>query len=1054
MRFARDGGKAVFLVGDPRTKPRSRRARRVAVALGLLTTGVTLGAVPLAEHLVTRELQALGQRAGRSITVRRTDVHVWPALRVELGDLRVEGPAGDDLVRARALSVEVAWGPLLRERRLDVRAVTVVAPTLTWNLAANVSPTDELERWRRAAGPRERSEGRPEPRIGRVSVREGAVRISRGEHLVGDGRFDLSLDAAPHDRYAWAVSARATAVETPWRARGPVALSVTGDGSLAPRSRTLDVAHVEVRSGELGLRGDAQVSAGETPTGDVSLRTAGARIESLLPWLPAGFLEERGVRASGAFELRARLSARAQSVAVETSLTLDDADIATRDLVKPRGTALAAELHGLARPGGGLDVERASARFGSVSAEMRPSRFERGALSTEVGVRVPEVSQVAAWAPASRDALRGVRGALALQIRLSRTSDATTAEVEIDAPALSVRREGVTVDGPVASRARIEERGGSRAVGVSLDATRAEVRVRDLVRKARGVPFVARARVIPGAPLRVTDASVTAPGLRADFGLSVSSTRVALQTGHTELDVPGLARWIPAVATRVPAGLRDARATLRGEVHVRRDTRHVDVSLPAFTARASAGELNGSLALNGEGSSSRARIAVRGALDPVALGAQEGLFRTRDVPFDVNADVAVAGERVTLERAHLATRGLTFDGEVAVTRGSSRVRLRNARVRVEADALRTLVTRVPEGAAGLSARGVLDAELDREQPEAGFVHAREIDLRAPSAHVRGEVQWDGLGPRGRVRFALDAPRVTLPERARQEEHHDPPGFNLPAWARTIDASGTLRVGALRAGSRTFEQVDVDATLARGALTLRRGRFRIGGGEVNADGSHAALNDAGVTLHARVQTGWIRLEQVVTPDPGSTPAPRGRVLADLSLDGSGRDPDALRRSLRGRVGLLLHDVRVTPHARPRVRITNRLLARFAERPPDDRPPSEVHIAHAHGLFDVANERWTTASPFLADTGFGAVSLHGQFNSGARFELEGQLELDPAALQEMTRGQLAPDGVLPLAVRIQGAPGTIDLELLEPASAVRALLRARVRAAMGRGVTHEP
>lgn len=1024
------------------------------VALALLTTGVTLGAAPLAERLLARELQAFGRRAGRSVTARRVDVHLWPALRVELDGLRVEGPARGDLLRVREVHVEVAWGALLRERRVEVRALSLVAPVITWDLAANTSPTDELERWRRAAGPRDRSPGRPEPRVEQVAVREGAVRVSRGERLVGDCRFDLSLAAAPHERYAWTASAHATTTETPWHARGPVALTLTGDGALAPRTRALDVAHVEVRSGALAVRGEAQVRAGETPSGHVALHTAGAHIESIFPWLPAGLLEERGVQASGAFDLGVRLQTRAQGVAVDTSLTLDDADIRTRDLVKPRGTPLRAELHGLALPGGALDVERASARFADVSAEMQPSHFERGALATRVTVRVPELSQISAWAPASRDALRGVRGALALRVHASRTRDVTDAEAAIDAPALSVRREGVTLDGAVTARVRLGDHGSSRAVDVSLDATRAEVRVRDIVQKSRGVALVARARVIPGAPLRVTEASVGAPGLRAHFGLSVSPARVTFQTGRTELDARELARWIPAVATRVPAGLRDARASLRGEVRVRRDTRHVEVALPVFSARASAGALVGSLTFDGAQGSSHAHLAVHGTLDPVALGAQEGLFRTREAPVQIDTDVTIEGARVALERTHLATRGLTFDGDAAVTRGSSRVRLRDARLAVEIEALRTLVTRVPEGLAGLSARCVLDAELDRERPESGFVYARAIDLRAPSAQVRGEVRWDGLNPRGRVRFALDAPRIALPERARDEDHDEPAGFNLPAWTRTIDASGTLRVGALVAGQRTFEQVDLDATLAGGALALRRGRFRIGGGEVNADGSNVTFGDDEVTLHARVQTGWIRLEQVLTPEPGSTPAPRGRVVAEVSLDGSGRDPDALRRSLRGRVGLLLHDVRVTPHARPRVRITNRLLARFANRPPDDRPPSEVHIAHAHALFDLANERWTTVSPFLADTGFGAVSLHGEFNPGPRFSLEGEIELDPAALQEMTRGQLAPDGVLPLAVRLQGAPGAIDLELLEPASAVRALLRARVRAAMGRGVPREP
>jgi hypothetical protein len=1021
------------------------------VALALLTTGATLGAAPLAEHLLTRELQALGRRAGRSITTQRVDVHLWPALRVELDGLRVEGPADHDLLRAREVNVEVAWGPLLRERRVELRAVNLVAPVIDWNLATN--PEDEVARWRRAAEPRDRSNSRPEPRIERISVHEGAARVSRGERVVGEGRFDLSLTTAPHDRYVWTVSAHATATETPWNARGPVALALTSDGSLAPRTRALEVAHLEVRSGDIVVRGDAQGSAGESPSGHVSLHTAGARVESLSPWLPTGFLEERGVQAAGAFELRARLQTRAQGVAIDTSLTLDDADIRTRDFVKPHGTRLSAELHGLALPGA-LNVERASARLGDVSAELHPSHFERNALSADVSVRVPEISQVSAWVPASRDALRGVRASLALRAQLSRTGEVTLADVAVDAPALSVHREGATLDGVISARVRFESRAESRVAGVSLDATRAELRVGDLVRKARGVALVARARVIPGSPLRVTEASVTAPGLRADFGLSVSPTRFTFQTERTELDASALARWVPAVATRAPAALRDARATLRGEVRVQRNTRHIEVSLPALTARASAGELTGSLALNGDARSSHAHVAVRGTLDPAALGAREGVFRTREVPLQIDTDVAIAGERVTLDRAHLGTRGFTFDGEASVTRGSPRVRLHDARVALEIDALRTLVTRVPEGLAGLSARGVLDAELDREQPESGFVHARAIDLRAPSAQVRGELQWDGLGPRGRVRFALDAPRIALPEREHAEGHDEPSGFNIPAWARTIDASGTLRVGALVAGGRTFEQVDVDATLAQGALAIRRGRFRIGGGEVNADASSVALGDDGVTLHARVQTGWIRIEQVVTPEPGSTPAPRGRVVAEVSLDGNGRDPDTLRRSLHGRVGLLLHDVRVTPHARPRVRITNRLLSRFANRPPDNRPPSEVHIAHAHALFDVANERWTTVSPFLADTGFGAVSLHGQFNPGPHFALEGEIELDPVALQEMTRGQLAPDGVLPLAVRLQGAPGTIDLELLEPASTVRALLRARVRAAMGRGVPRDP
>lgn len=201
----------------------------------------------------------------------------------------------------------------------------------------------------------------------------------------------------------------------------------------------------------------------------------------------------------------------------------------------------------------------------------------------------------------------------------------------------------------------------------------------------------------------------------------------------------------------------------------------------------------------------------------------------------------------------------------------------------------------------------------RYQPADKRLQWQSLDVTAGPWHCQGELslQQQAIPV---VRFALRSPAFDTAWLASQQDQAKPAeGKGSPATKATapaqepdlsalqgVDLAGTLELDRLQLANLPFQQVALDLTLQNGILEWRKLSARLFEGQLTAPGRlDSRQSPAHLSLQPRVQ--GIAIAALSKALLGKSPL-TGRGQLDGTLVAQGVTPDALRRTLTGKLAL--------------------------------------------------------------------------------------------------------------------------------------------------------
>lgn len=400
-------------------------------------------------------------------------------------------------------------------------------------------------------------------------------------------------------------------------------------------------------------------------------------------------------------------------------------------------------------------------------------------------------------------------------------------------------------------------------------------------------------------------------------------------------------------------------------------------------------------------------------------------------------------DHTSLLDAHLALPGATIDGlsiDLAPHRAHVAVASAALAVAPLTEMMPLLGAVIPPKLAAATARFSLDFSGDPGDPASGALHVGALEIQSGLGRVVGSVDVEGLAPPRAIRVQITDGALDLGGLDGAPE----PSLDAPS---EIAISGSVHLDSVRARGATLHPVDAELGFSRGRLTVTSLHAGVFGGALDVEKSFVELAGApAIELHARMD--GVDLARI-----GASPEDelRGRASGKIDLLGSGEDRDDLTRSLRGAVRLALTDVHVRRVFKRKVTVTNPILgeifARAAKKSAGEARAIDLRAASA--LFAVGSRRLTTTEPVSVRSDDLKASLLGTIGFDQTLALDGQIEIAPRAVAAATDGTLVPLRPIPLKLRIVGAPSGLQIEVLEIAESVRALVGA-VRNGIAGGV----
>jgi uncharacterized protein involved in outer membrane biogenesis len=990
-------------------RPRSRSRLQRAARLGLAAIGALLGIAAVLVAIVVHgaadrvhaaavaEADRLGERLGRAVTVGPARVRFGAELSIEIDAIRIAGAEGEAGVAAEALleipslRVGVAAWPLLRSRgkEIQVTAIDVGEPLIRVVRleGGRLSYADVIEHL--ASAP-----PRPEPArqvsVGRVAVHAGTIRL-----------YDLS---AP-DRGAAPLMIRVIDVVIPaLRPDAPLDLAI--DAAVLAPGPNLHLALTLAPSAA-----DPGVPA--PPLGRLTravLRLAPVEIAPLVPFLPA----PRGFRVKGA------------TLSAEGSLSVDAAGPITLD-----GEAAAAALTLSHSADGGEETAFGQPTDVRVRADLT---LDPAGEALSVRSLVLGAGEMAIEAHAD---LRGPAGAPEVRALSARARGVTFERLVALAPPSLLPR-GVELHGPIELLA--EGHGDPRAaeVDVTLDLGGAALSLPEL-HKPAGTPLSAELHGRAGeGGLEVASLGlVLGPLALRLHGKVASGSDLDLSFDSGSVPLDAMLRLLPTVARAAPAGV-----TLAGDVQasgrVRRKDgatraearvalRRAGVKTPALTLEGAA-DLDaavrttpGGLAINADLDAAAAHVVVPGRVDKAA-----------GAPLAVHVSAERSGDVTTVREARLAITGATAQGSGRYDGAAHALAIEAPGCDLDLGALARTVPAlgvIPAALSGARLHAAVSLDGDPRDLAAAHLRLAELDLRAPLGHLHGLLDLRGLSPPRRVAFDLDGDALDLDALGEGRL----PGGGAPLLDR-LEIDGKLRLGRLHVRALDARDVTVELDLAGGAATLRALRFSALGGAVVAGGSRVDFAHGEPAFAVRAHVDHLDLSAL----PGSAWS-RGRVDADVTLDGRGATWPAIAPTLAGTVGLDLTDAHVHTMHTVRATILNPLLGKLAAKAKEKKPVREVDmsIPRAAIRVRVAGNQVTTTTPARAETEDGTLTLDGAVGFDGHLALGGVIVIPPAALDKASSGKLVPFKDVTVKLRVLGQSSDPQIELLELGKTFEAL-----------------
>jgi AsmA protein len=432
------------------------------------------------------------------------------------------------------------------------------------------------------------------------------------------------------------------------------------------------------------------------------------------------------------------------------------------------------------------------------------------------------------------------------------------------------------------------------------------------------------------------------------------------------------------------------------------------------------------------------------------------------VPVQVRLNAAVASEaqnlsmdvRVDHEGPHPAV-----DGHLALTRAQlTRLEgLLPARLgTVVMGGVVDLDGRIETGADGawaLDATARLDGVRLRGEPASGGLHLRARVNPADSATARVEVddlslQGPGVELGGQATLTvspvaldfavqgplldLDALLAVLPE---EQVTQPPPRTSmLPANTRRaldeVTARGTLRVDRVVRGGLELHDLDAQAELRRGKLTLTRARAQLYEGELDASGSDVNLLLAEPAWNLRARLSGVDAGKLAAAVESEVPL-EGRLDAALFVRGAGAQWSQVRQGVTGEGVLSLREGKLRG-----TDLGAQLGAAIPKGPVGGTPLRDLTLS-----FRVADGQMTLREPLVFASGFGGVRLDGRIGLDTSLALQGEAQVSPEFLARHTG--VRPRSSLKVPLEVGGTLAQPRIEPSPAAEAVRPQLEDEVK-----------
>jgi uncharacterized protein involved in outer membrane biogenesis len=994
---------------------RSRRRRAVRIGLGALGAVVVVAAaivavvVVRAADLVRAEAviaaARLGERIGRTVTVGPAHVRFGAELSVTLDEVRIEaapgqtGIADQALLEVSSVRVGVATWPLVRSlgKEIVVTAIEARQPLIRVVRlpGGELSYADVVARL---------SDAKPLPppdasrrvRVGRVAITAGTIRL-----------YDLS--AGPERATAPLIIGHLDVTAPGVPADGPLELTI--DAAVLAPEPNLHLA--------LALAPPAEPTAAR-PLGRLNraeVHLGPLDIARLVPFLPA----RRGFRVE-----RATLSA-------DATVTVDVAGPITVDgTIAAAALALAHDADGKVEAAGQPADVRARA---DLTVDPAGQALTVRALTVSVGEMALE----------ARADVRGSVAAPEVRALSVRTHEVTFERLLALAPP-SLLPAGVELHGPIALRA--DGSGDPRAaeLDVAVDLGGAAVTLPAL-HKPAGTALAAELRGRAGAGgLDVTSLGLTLGPLRlALHGKVASETDLDLAFDSGEVPLDALLRLFPTVARAAPPGValagavqasgrvRRSGATTRAEARVA--LRRADVKTAALTLTggadlgASLQETPGAMSFVADLDAGAARVTVPGRVDKAA-----------GAPLSVHLAAERSDRVITVREARLSMAGAAVQGSGRLDAAAHALSVEAPSCEIDLGALAGAVPAlgvVPAALAGARLHFALALTGDPRDLPAAHARFTGLEVRAPLGRFHGQLDLDGLSPPRKIGFDVEGDALDLDALPAGEGH-----LGLAFDRVTVD--GKLRLGKLRARGKEARDVVADVGLDAGVVALRTLHFAAFGGAFIASGSRVDLAHGAPAFAVRAHVDHVDLAALPVADGSPDSALRGRLDADVTLDGHGADWAAIAPTLAGTVGLDLSGAHVHTKHTVRATILNPILGKLAAKAMAKTPVRviDMGIERASARLRVGGGEITTTAPLRLVTDEGTLSLDGKVGFDRSLALAGAIVIPPAVIDKATSGKMVPFGDVTVKLRLTGMAGDPKIELLELGNTLKALTGSRL------------
>lgn len=337
--------------------------------------------------------------------------------------------------------------------------------------------------------------------------------------------------------------------------------------------------------------------------------------------------------------------------------------------------------------------------------------------------------------------------------------------------------------------------------------------------------------------------------------------------------------------------------------------------------------------------------------------------------------------------------------------------------------------------------GVRELQLRGEPAEAAFgytaqvdpatkalrVDVRDLQVEGPGVDIGGTAQL--VSAPMRFEFALAGPLLdldtllgVLPQEEKPAEEPDAPAVPPQVRAKLAQAEGhgALKLDRLVNGNLTATNVQAEATLKGGELTLRTAQAQFYGGTVKADGTTANLAEELPKWVLRASMNGVDLGQAMQAIAGTAPL-AGTLQSDVDLRGEGVDWEALRTALTGAALLGMENGRfatlnLDQAVAGSLADALRQLGQKVNATRIEKGAAGTALRELRTRVRVDDGWMVLQQPLTVNTAVGQLKLDGRIGLDWRLDLSGTARLTPEFVSQITGGQLRP-----------GAPVTVPLQL---------------------------